>query len=155
MKDKYFRHSIKLNSDEGKSLLGYNAMNSSPWWHSTHAWNVGLLHRDYTALYPRRLSSSKKRLVCMSWTVYLTGSNQIRTYGNLSKADSITCHSEFRYKCNLFPDPLHFVGLNWHIFTDVTTDSIILCTFKQQFARTTQTHAHPSLTTQITPSHKT
>jgi hypothetical protein len=25
---------------------------------STHLWNVGLLQRDYTALYPRRLSSS-------------------------------------------------------------------------------------------------
>jgi hypothetical protein len=27
---------------------------------STHVWNVGLLQRDNTMLYPRRLSSSRK-----------------------------------------------------------------------------------------------
>jgi hypothetical protein len=28
---------------------------------STHFWNVGLIQRDYTAVYPRRLSSSQIR----------------------------------------------------------------------------------------------
>jgi hypothetical protein len=28
------------------------------WWDSTHVWNVGILQRDNTVLYCRRLSSS-------------------------------------------------------------------------------------------------
>jgi hypothetical protein len=31
-------------------------------WSSTHLWNVGLLPQDYTALYPRKLSSSTSQL---------------------------------------------------------------------------------------------
>jgi hypothetical protein len=42
----------------GKCLLPFSSYHWSPDGGSMHLWNVGLLQRDYTEQYPRRLSSS-------------------------------------------------------------------------------------------------
>jgi hypothetical protein len=95
---------------------------------STHLWNVGVLHRDYTAQYSRRLQSSylkpvlgaqQIRLCSFTWRRKLKQLTKRRGFNNTSTMNEVQKYSLTRSFSHVVFSVLHLI----HVFIAENLDN--------------------------------